>query len=376
MPVVVFWIIFGYVLYIIVLGNFKIKYTSMFNKWRYINSIIYYIDPHKPAVGWIDYDQTETYPLELSEKDESRIKSRKIENDIEYYTKQRNVLLDLLGKSKEDDEDTENDEDDEDDDKNTDNNDDSNKDTKIKKKIGKQLKKIDSILATLHELKLKQEKENSEIFSKAKEAVKRTANVNDISNYVIYRSKIKWSNIYPNVDEIIQILPSTIDNTYIFSNGKAVYQNVFMDVSNYTSASFVEVDYFKNRPYLLCISSNWHVQNSQLTTIKKEIAGLLTLNAEFRFLADETSKIQTNYKTLKYENMRLLNRVKSYKNQLKKQQKRHKTELESMESEKELSFELPPKKYYAITIIGWILFVLFAILYIINSFNNNITITK
>lgn len=187
-------------------------------------------------------------------------------------------------------------------------------------------------------------------------------------DYKFYRSKLAWSDIYKNEKEIIFILPSTIDETLIFTNDYANYSDLYINVPNHSIATFIEVANFKGIPYLLCVCSSWHIKESQLTKLKKEIAEKLTLSAKLAYLADEVSIIHYEYETLKYDNYDLENRNTALMNEIMKMDKRHKEHIETLYRLQKLSFDLPPRRLYAMTITGWVLMFIFLGLFLFALF--------
>lgn len=477
----VFWIFFGYGIWIVTLKYLKMSYEERFKIYRYLYSIVYDIDHHKPVTGWIDIDVSETYPIELGEKDKRTIEIAHINKKIETLKKKKDTLLNQFSvlklskkslkkkkKSKKTKEDPFYDEDRQDIQENK--QDDQlegykNKLDEIRKKIEivdgeineleknrneteKELEKIKEKKkeALKQENKYKETKEkyqkklkqkNKQIFNqkvkkgklkkekeiinhkldsltkvqtkpKSKKQLKNKieeidfeiyeldeslellieqkrqleeARIKEIEHYEMqlelqeeypearfkyFRSQIAWSDIYDSSEEeeIVFILPSQFDETFIFTNDIGNFSNLVMNVPAYSVATFIEVARFKNVPYLLCYCSSYHVKESGLTKIKKEIAEKYVLDAKLSFLADEISQIHYEYETLKTDNLDLENQNTALLNELMKIDKRKKERLETIYRMNRLSFDMPPKRLYAVTILGYILTLVFLLLFI------------
>lgn len=413
-----FYMMLGYGVYVIALKYGKMNYEQKYKIYRFIDTTLYDIDYHKAIRGWIDVDISETYPLEMGDKDELKLKIKQTQKIIADYEKRRDdlklILLEMQeevkkkGKKKKkkkkkkeekppsiyDEEDGYNEFSDskEDEDGFVEDdfelgNEEENKEiepeeqmeemkkeleeTKKMAELGLKTKKIEKLIMEYdaiiedYKFEIKKLEDIKDNTKEQKEYLDKVRKENKLSeNWKFYRSRIEWSDIYRKTKEVIFILPSNFDETFNFTDDTGNFDGIWLQVPNYACATFVEIESFKGVPYLLCVMSSWWIKESRLTNIKKEEAEPLILDAIIRQLADDVAQIQSEYKTQAFQIMQLEADVKQYMLFIKKMEKKHRLRMKQLAREQKFSWESPPKPLYAITIIGWVMALIFFLLFL------------
>ncbi len=176
---------------------------------------------------------------------------------------------------------------------------------------------------------------------------------------------MKWSNQYADTQDLILILPSSINDTFDFSTGMGIYKNMLIrNCPNVSRVTFVQWKTYKKIPYLYCQSSPYHIKKAELMLVNKSMGELLLLNAEYSYLNDLVSQIQNEFNAMKIDNLDLENNVSTLLNTLENVTNRQAEIIETVIEQSQYSTEIIPKKKSKANVFFSIIIIMLVILFI------------
>lgn len=183
----------------------------------------------------------------------------------------------------------------------------------------------------------------------------------------------EWSDIIKE-RKILLLCPASFGETFIFMPKTCFFKSFIVPNGNRNDSSVLDLGVFRDVHVFKVKECNYSVGTDETVKQKGEVFDLDIVDAKIAYIMRETNKKLQNYEGLYLDNEVSKSKYEtlwdSYKTVKKKYIHENKQEIQlqkQLENVKpKVEWGNPPKQYYGITIIGWILSLLFFIFWILN----------
>jgi hypothetical protein len=190
--------------------------------------------------------------------------------------------------------------------------------------------------------------------------------------YYPFIIETKWSDVIKEKNIILLCDTPNIGSVLYEQTKNAPYKDFLVQNSKRADISVIDLGKFVNARIFKVTECSYSIANDNSLDTKPEMFEMSFSDAKISYVVHESSKLLEDHETmnLRIENLnsQLLSVRNAYKLKIKQDKREKQKFFENVVKEKKFNakFKNPPKDLYIVTFLGYILFVIMIIFYIIN----------